>query len=255
MILTLPLETLLTYMMIYVRISAAFLFLPFFSYSTISIRIRILFAMVLAVFFSEHLNIKTLPTSLMDGPFLIFIAKEALIGLCIGAMAQLAIVMFDVAGQVFSFQIGLSNAMAFNPMIHGQTNVLSNGLMMGFMLVFISLDLHHFLLKGMAKSYAVFPPGQGGFRLENITYQVIENITLLFSLALQITLPFLLGGVIFQFILGLFNRVMPQIQIFFISLPLQIILGFGLMVFTLSGAYLIYSSALKNQPTLLFIRK
>jgi flagellar biosynthetic protein FliR len=258
MTVSLPFNKLLFYFLIYVRLSSAFVFLPFFSHPQISIRIKILFAMILSVFIVEYgvVEEKIFNSSTLDISFVIVVAKEVLIGVIIGSVAQFILSIFDVVGQIISFQIGLSNAMAFNPSVNSQTNILSNGFLIAFILIFISLDLHHYLLRGFLESYKAFPPG-GDFLIstESLLKQVVSNISILFSLAIQVTLPFLIGGIIFQFILGLFNRVMPQIQIFFISLPLQLILGAALISATISGVYLIYLSAIKSQPTLVFMNQ
>lgn len=258
MSISLPFNKLLFYFLIYARISSSFIFLPFFSHPQISIRIKILFSIILSIFVVEYgiVEEKIFNSSTLDFSFAIIVIKEVLIGVIIGSIAQFIVSIFDVVGQVISFQIGLSNAMAFNPSVNSQTNVLSNGFIIAFMLVFTSLDLHHYLLKGLFESYKQFPP-VSSFSLssESLLKQVVSNVSTLFSLAIQVTLPFLVGGIIFQFMLGLFNRVMPQIQIFFISLPLQLILGAALIFATISGVYLIYLSAIKTNPNLIFINQ
>lgn len=102
----------------------------------------------------------------------------------------------------------------------------------GLAIIFLT-DLHLLLLSGMVDSYGVFavgdPPAMGDLAdsMARLTAQS-------FRLALQIAAPFVVMGVVFSVGLGLLARVMPQLQVFFIAMPIQVALAIALMALTIS---------------------
>ena len=105
--------------------------------------------------------------------------------------------------------------------------------MLGVVLLFVT-DLHHLLLAGVVASYETFPPGAvlpvGGFA-DAVTTLVSQG----FAIALALAAPFVLVGLTVTIGMGLLARLMPQVQVFFIIMPLQIGVGLGLFGLTLGA--------------------
>jgi flagellar biosynthetic protein FliR len=88
------------------------------------------------------------------------------------------------------------------------------------------------MIRALADSYVLFTPGQlppvGDFAALAVRY-----VSSSFRIGIQIAAPFIVFGLIFYIGLGILARLLPQIQIFFIAIPLQIFLAltiFGLIL-------------------------
>jgi flagellar biosynthetic protein FliR len=136
-------------------------------------------------------------------------------------------------------QMGLSNAVLFNPLMNAQTPITSSFLMVAAVtLVFVS-DFHHIILMHLVKSYELFPPTFSllAFGSGDVVQSLIKLISYTLLFGVQLSLPFLIVGIVFQFLLGLMNRLIPNLQIFMIMLPFQILWGLFLLL-TLVGLML-----------------
>ncbi len=107
-------------------------------------------------------------------------------------------------------------------------------------MIFVS-DLHHLMLMSIADSYTVFRPG-APLPLGDFSQSVIRVLSDSFVLGIQFAAPFIVVGTIFYAGLGLLGRLMPQVQVFFIAMPLQIMLAFFIMALTLSAGMLWFLS-------------
>lgn len=222
-----------TYAIIFCRVGAAMMFLPGFGDTAVNTRTRLLLAF--AVTFAMG-SVFGDGSHLTAGfwPSVTAVMSEVMVGLFIGIAGRLTILALQSAGSIIAAQISLSNAMSTDPVTAQQAALPANFMtMVGVTLIFVT-DLHHVLLAGIAHSYATFPiaaaPQWGGFA-EAITTIVSEG----FSIALALAAPFILVGITVSLGMGLLARLMPQVQVFFIIMPLQITIGLGLMGLTLSA--------------------
>ncbi len=103
----------------------------------------------------------------------------------------------------------------------------------GVFMIFVT-DLHHLMLIALADSYTVFVPGVAP-PLGEMSRTAAEFVARSFLLGVQIAAPFIVVGLVFYIGLGLLARLMPQVQVFFIAIPLQIMLGFSVMAMTMSA--------------------
>jgi len=105
--------------------------------------------------------------------------------------------------------------------------------LLGVVMIFAT-DSHLLILKAISNSYILFPPGHlppvGDF-----AQLAIKEVSSSFALGIQISAPFIVYGLVFYIGLGLIARLMPQLQVFFIAMPLNIFLGFVLLLFLVSG--------------------
>ena len=104
---------------------------------------------------------------------------------------------------------------------------------MGVFLIFFA-NLHYLMLMGVIDSYSLFVPG-AAIPVGDFTEVGSHMLGQSFLLAMQISAPFLVVGFVFYLGLGLLARLMPQVQVFFIIMPLQIVLGFLILAATLSA--------------------
>lgn len=207
--------------------------LPGLSDTQVPMRVRFLLAFVLTLALGP-LVAEFIPALQGDSHLWLIAIKEIFIGLYIGLIGRILLTAAQIAASIIGLQISLSNAMIFNPMLATQDSVISVGLMLVAVCMMFAGDIHYLILQAYLESYPLF--AHVGFHLaEDFSKSIAQIVSDSFILGTRLSMPFLILGVIFNFSLGLLNRLMSQLQIFFMAMPGQILLGLIFLAFCLSG--------------------
>ncbi|MGB0629809.1 MAG: flagellar biosynthetic protein FliR [Alphaproteobacteria bacterium] len=220
--------------LVFARIGAAMMLLPGFAESYVSPRIRLLISLALSIVITPVVSphLPPMPPSLLGAAALII--GEIIYGIFLGGLTRLLISALHVAGVVIGFQTSLSNATFFDPSNSQQGALIAAFFnILGVFMIFVT-DLHHLMLMAIADSYTLFAPG-GPIPFDSFSEIVVRVLADSFKLGIQLAAPFLEVGTVFYAGLGLLGRLMPQVQVFFIAIPLQIMLAFIVMSMTLSA--------------------
>lgn len=218
------------------RIIGIFLSFPFFNTSMVPTNVRVLFVTALAFYV---MMLPGTPMVRMEWSallFMIYIVKELLIGFMLGLLVNLFVGAFAYAAEIISYFMGLSIANVFDPTF-GQVSILNRFFILLFYLLFFITQSYHNVIGGIFMSFEYFPVGSMGLNV-NIFEFVIEKSALLFVLAFQIAFPFALILFLLNVALALVNRLIPQVNVFIVGLPMQIFVGLGAL--SLGGAALVY---------------
>ena len=157
-----------------------------------------------------------------------------MIGAVLGLTARLAISALQVAGSVVAQQLGLASSPRSIPTQNQQGLLVGNFLtVLGVTLIFAT-DLHHLVIAAMNDSYTIFQPGEMPI-VGDVAQHITRVIATSFRIGIQLSAPFLVFGLLFNLGLGVLSRLMPQMQVFFIGLPLSILLGFLLLVLVIGA--------------------
>ncbi|GHD61034.1 flagellar biosynthetic protein FliR [Thalassobaculum fulvum] len=221
-------------LMVFARAGSAMLMLPGIGETFVPVRVRLLLSAVLALAVAPAIAPQLPPEPTSAAGLLALIAGEVLIGIYFGLVARILLLTLDTAGRIISFSSGLASATIFNPSITEQGTAIGLILtMLGILLLFIT-DLHHLVIRAVVESYAVFRPG-GELMFGDLSEAVTELVAGSFKVAVQLSAPFYVFSLLFFVCLGVLARLMPQLQIFFIGLPVQIYVGM-LVLATILGA-------------------
>lgn len=221
--------------LVFARMGSTVMLLPGFAESYVSPRIRLMFAFALALVVTPvvSVHLPPMPPSVLSAALLV--GGEVVIGFFMGGLVRMLISALHVAGVIIGFQASLSNATFFDPSNAQQGALIAAFLnIIGVLLVFVS-DLHHLMLMAIADSYTLFKPG-APLPLGDFSQTLVRLLSQTFALGLQLASPFIVVGTVFYAGLGLLGRLMPQVQVFFIAMSLQITLAFTVMAMTLSVA-------------------
>ena len=161
------------------------------------------------------------------------VAAELLAGGVLGWLARLLALALPVLGQVISLTTGLSSVLQQDPTLGAQSAVVGRLFNLLAPVLILSSGLYALPLGALARSYTVFPPG-GALPADDLAQVAVHAVSASFALALRLAAPFVLVSLIWQVALGLLARLVPQIQVYFLSLPGQV-LG-GLLLLALLGA-------------------
>ena len=162
------------------------------------------------------------------------LGHELLVGCVLGLIARLTIAALQIAGAVVAQQVGLGFVTAVDPTQGQQGVIVGNFLaVLGITLIFAT-DLHHLLIAALNDSYSRFRPGEVPL-VGDIAGVVTGTVASAFRIGVQLAAPFLVFGLLFNLGLGVLSRLMPQMQVFFVGMPLAILVGF-LILFLVLGA-------------------
>lgn len=213
------------------RLSGMFVSAPMFSTFPIPQQLKIWLSAAITFLVFPLIQSKiqfVAPTSVPELTIILF--KEFLIGFAIGYCANVLFIAIELGANMFSIQMGLSADMALNPMSGGSSPVITQMYTWMMTMVFISINAHHCLFSAFYNSFQAMPIGYGfGFSPE-VVQQIIFIVSQIFVIALKIALP--IFGVLFitDVLLGFTSKVMPQMNIFMVSIPLKIYLGLLLSI-------------------------
>jgi len=227
------------FVFIFARIGSVIMLFPGLGESYVSPRMRLMFAFSLSFLLMEPLlgRVPMPPENI--GELFRLLSYEIIIGLFFGTILRLLLSTLETAGSVISLQIGLSNATILNPALAIQSTLASAMLSVaGVTLLFIT-GLDHLLFRSLTALYEAFPPG-GLVMAGDMTQTVIQMTNRGFVVGIELAMPFLVIGVLMYVALGIMQKLLPQVQLFIITLPLQIWGGLGLMAITFAGMLTIW---------------
>lgn len=247
---TLVPETIFISALTFCRIGAIFMLAPGIGEIYVSIWVRLALAIGLTVLLVPVLSIQKIPLPGHPFGYLAPIFQEIFIGLLFGGLVRLSISALHVAGTVIAFQNGFASSTFFDPAQGGQSAIIASFISLLGVAVIFATDLHHLLLQGLSTSYRLFPLG-GSFPVDTFSETASRIVGGLFETGLRLSAPFIVFGLVFNVGLGALNRLMPSIQVMFIALPLQILIGF-MLLFSISAALLQVFSQYYRETLILF---
>jgi len=227
------------FILTFTRIGAAVTFMPGIGDSMTPRNIRLFIALglslVLAPFVAQYM-----PDPIPSGAMLVtLIVIEFIIGIFFGTIARVLMAALDTAGMVISMTSGLGNAQLFNPGFSAQGSLIGAFMSItGVTLLFVT-NLHHLLFYGIVGSYELFPVGvvpDTGSMAELLASALSAS----FLIGVQIAAPFMVVALILYIGMGVLTRLMPQIQIFLLAMPLQILLALITMTLVFSAGFLFW---------------
>ncbi len=165
--------------------------------------------------------------------FLFLIINETLLGVMLGLIVRLIFTSVEFGGTVIGYQMGFAAANIFDPQNQRQTALLSQFQNVFTILLFLSLDIHHYFIRVAVQSYTLLPPGNLNFSGEAVPF-LIELSSRMFMLGAQFSAPVLVVLLLSGLILGILARTFPQLNVFLLSFPLNIFIAFSVMGLTLS---------------------
>jgi flagellar biosynthetic protein FliR len=156
------------------------------------------------------------------------LALEILAGIWIGGLARLLAMALSVAFQTSAAMLGLASVLVPDPSLGGGATVLGRFGTLATAVLVLSTGLHALPLRALAESYTLLPAGAPWPAGEAAEEMAAAGAAML-SLALRLAGPFVVAAVTINLALALVSRVAPQIQIYFIAAPGQILAGLALL--------------------------
>lgn len=216
------------------RAGAAVMLLPGFGESEPPAMLRAGFAVALTMLLLPVVQ-PVLPAMPADAWRLAgIVLTELLAGGLLGFLARLVALALPIAGQFVSSLVGLSNVLQPDAVFGGQATALTRLFGLAAPVLFLGTGLYALPLSALAGSYGAIPPGTL-LSAGDATESVVRAVGASFALALRLAAPFVLAGLAWQVALGLLARLVPNLQVFFVAQPGQILGGLLLLALVAAG--------------------
>jgi flagellar biosynthesis protein FliR len=222
------------FMLMFARIGVMVMLLPGLGELSVPARIRLVVALVLtAVLYPLHAADLNVDLRSFE-PVLRLFGQEMLIGGVLGLTARLTISALQVAGSIIAQALGLGFIVAIDPTQGQQGVILGNFLtMLGVALIFAT-NLHYLVIAALHDSYTLFRPGALP-ATGDVAALIVRTVGEAFRIGVQISAPFLALGLLFNLGLGVLARLMPQMQVYFVAVPLSILVGFLILLLVIGA--------------------
>jgi flagellar biosynthesis protein FliR len=216
----------------FIRILAMLATAPVFDNRTVQRRTRVGLAALIAILMMPILPAPPVLSSVQAIPVLI---QQILIGVAMGFSMRLVFAAFEMAGDLLGLQMGLAFAQFIDPARGTQTPLIGSFLGVLASLVFLVIDGHLLVIAAVVQSFELIPVSA------NLTVVNSQNIaqagSIMFMLALQISLPVMAAVLISNIVLGILARAAPQLNV--MSIGFSITIGVGLWILWVSLPYFI----------------
>lgn len=221
------LDQFLLFLLVLGRVGGIFAATPMFGGKLVSARVKaaMVFAIVVVLFpvLSPGISTVELPKEILS--FGLLMIKESLIGVTLGILSQMIFAAVEFCGHLVASQMGLSIALQFDPTMGMQVSALSVLQNLLAMLLFLSLNAHHLFFSAMVESYSRIPVGGFHTSPELLTF-FASTVSAIFVVGIKLAAPVAVSLLAATTVLGIMARAFPQMNVFLVSMPLNIGLGF-----------------------------
>ncbi len=229
------------FMLTFVRVGTAIMVMPGIGNAFVPQNIRLYFALAFAFVVFPIIQSKIpypLPSTFN---LLTMIVMEFIAGLFLGTIMRVLLAAVDTAGMIISTQSSLANAQLFNPAFASQGTVIGSFLTLAATVLLFVTDLHHLMLTGIIESYNLFPinklPPVG-----DMADVLVKEVGLSFVVAIQMGAPFLVLVTILYVGMAIMSKLMPQVQVFMLAVPIQVTLALITLSMAMSTMMLFWLS-------------
>lgn len=228
-------ENLIGFGLILTRLSAFLLVLPIFGWRILPVRIKMALVLLLTIFFGRLFPFSMDLHPLSTVRLILLMVNEATYGLALGIIIAILFGIVKTSGRIIERQMGMAMAEVIDPLSGERTQPLGGLLEMIFILFVLNANAHHALLQVIYESYQSFPVGTTP-TIDVLTLGVLEAGRALLTAGLQLAAPILAAFIILLVVLAIMARVVPEMNILFLSMPVRV--GLGLAMTTMVLPYL-----------------
>ena len=219
-------------LLVFVRISMIIVVAPPFNNTNIPRRVKAGLALFLSLIIINTVDYNAVVyNGMLD--YSILIMKEAITGTLIGLGSSICMYILNFSGNMIDMEIGFAMAMEMDPTTKVQTTITSTFFTAIFMLMFIALDMHYYIIDALVDSFHLIPIGEAKFS-PNLYQIYVEYIIDFLVIGFRIILPIFSCILVINVVLGILAKVAPQMNMFVIGMQLKVFVGLALLFILMS---------------------
>lgn len=221
------------FMLVLSRVAGIFAALPVFGGRRMPLRIKAVTVTMIALVCFPALSV-SMPQVPSDAFSLALLAlSEIMIGLTLAFITQIVFAAVEFSGQIIGMQMGLTISSILDPSQGTQTQIMSVLQTLFATLLFLSLNIHHQFIRAIMDSFKAIPLGGWQMSGELVNFLVMRTADI-FIIGIRLAAPVMVALLLTTVALGIMARAFPQMNIFMISMPLNIGLGLVILSMTLT---------------------
>ncbi len=223
-------------LLMFVRISTMIALLPIFGAPYIPLLVKAALSLILSfVLFATVLasGLPAMPAHFSMGMFILLVFKEAMVGLAIGFVASFLFTAVQFAGRLIDTEMGFGFVELADPFTNEQVTALGQFQIILFTILFLLFNGHYFLLLAMSKSFELIPLMGAQFPAGALSEHITLMISDIFVVGLRLSAPIFVTLLLTEISMGIIARTVPQINIFFVGLPMKVLLGLSTLFIAL----------------------
>jgi flagellar biosynthetic protein FliR len=222
------------------RVGGALTFGPFLGDGGIPNRIKVGLLIVLTALLFPVVPLHS--ATLAPVNWMQMVLGELAVGLSIGLSLQVVFEAMQFAGNIAGIQLGLSLASLFDPQSNAESTALPVFFNLITIVLFLQLNVHHWVLRGLARSFEYLPVGSAVLT-QLMTRDLVRIVGALFILGIQIAAPILIATLMIDITISFVSRASPQLPAMLLGIPVKSLTGFAL----LTGAAALWPGILERQ--------
>jgi flagellar biosynthetic protein FliR len=208
------------------RIGGIMSFAPFFTSSSFPARIKAALTVFLTVLLYPICPVPV--ATLTPGAWTGVVLSESVLGLAMGLSLQFIFEGVLVAGQVGGFQLGFSLVNIIDPQTNVDTPVLYTFHQLLVLLLFLQMNVHHWILRGLVKSFDYVPVGTAVIS-NAMMKELFRDAAAMFLVGIQIAAPLLFATVVIDVTVGFLSKASPQLPAILLSIPMKSLVGYTVL--------------------------
>lgn len=224
----------LSFILIFARIGTIIHFVPLFGDKYIIPKQRAAIAITLS-FIIYPIALQQIPQAeLPIAEYTRLLFGEILVGTLLGLSIKIIFLSLHTVGAIISMQSGLGMAMFFDLTQKEQTAVFTSFFFLTALMTILTTDTHYMFIQGAVESYTAFPPGKlpNYGDMSDFMTQVVNRS---FVTAFKLSAPFLVVSTALLVGSGILARLMPNLQVFFVMTPIQVLASFMVLYIVISN--------------------
>jgi flagellar biosynthetic protein FliR len=219
------------------RVGAAMALLPGLGEAVAPVVVRVGLALGITILLIPELQPMIPPIPVAGLSMGLMVASEVVTGLWFGWVTRMIVLALPICAQFIGYLIGLSSVLQPDPELGAQSGALGKLFEMGAPVLLLMSGLYRLPLIALAGLFHLIPAGHI-LPIADSTEVVIRAAGTSFELALQLASPFVVIGIVWHLAMGLVARIVSRMQIYFVSVPGQILAGIALLMITGSAIIL-----------------
>ena len=227
----------IVFFIILVRVSTIVVTVPLLGYQSIPAQVKAGLSLLLSLLLYPVIEQESLRIPLDLLPFIIMVVNEVLIGLIIGFVMGIIFSGIQLAGSIIGMDMGFGIVNVLDPQTGIQVSIIGQFKYIVAVLLFLSIDGHHFILRIIKLSYEAVPMTGDNFSPESVS-ELVRMSGQIFTVALQVSAAAMAALFISTVLMGIVARLVPQMNIFIVGFPLKI--SIGLIMIFVSLPYFLY---------------
>ena len=243
-------EQVQVFLLLFVRVLAMVSLLPFLGSQSVPVQLKAGFSFMIAIILYPNVPVLAAQELVLNIPTFVFmVVKEIFVGITIGFATTLLFSAVQFAGRLVDTQMGFALVQIVDPFSNTEATVTGQFQILIYSIIFLLVNGHYFLLLAVQKSFELIPLFGAQIPGSDVAGYLASMVANIFLLAVRLAAPVFAVLVLTSLSLGIVARTVPQINVFFVGLPLKIGLGVVTLAIVLPGLAILFRSMVENLIT------